>query len=121
MPRPSSKRQRALDQLDIARDAITKAITLLGGRVRVRSVKRNQRVFTVRQYLESIDSRINVSRDLLQVDQIVSTPLHEVPEEFKSKMNAMLEAFPELKNAKRRSELRDDFEREYDATRRPQC
>lgn len=104
MPRLNSKRQQALDQLDIARDAITKAITLLGGHVRVRSVKRNQRVFTARQYLQSIFSRINVTRDLLQIDAFINTP---VPVHHQALADGV--------------DLRDDFEREYDATRRPEC
>jgi hypothetical protein len=92
--RPNSRVARALVEVAHAITHTTKAISLLGGRVRTRTVKSNQRKFTARQYLESIDSRLHVVQDLLQIDEIVHTsPI----------------------------ELRDQFEREYDATRRPEC
>ncbi len=71
MPR-SLRRDKALSALETAVESVESAIVALGGRVRQRSVKKNLRLFTVRQYLEGISSRLHVCLDLLQVDAVVS-------------------------------------------------
>lgn len=62
-----SKKDLASDELEQGLSHVGKALSLLGGRTRALSVKNNQRVFTVRKYLESIEQRLRVCQDLLQL------------------------------------------------------
>lgn len=109
-PRPNSRRQRALDQLQIAADAIAKAITLLGGHTRALVPKRNKTTFVARKMLEGIDIRLNGVVGLVSIGD-APTPDYIIP----------ITRGPEPPKPLREVVLRDDFEREYDATRRPQC
>jgi hypothetical protein len=64
MPRQPTKRERALKHLEHARDEVDKALSLLGGRTRYKP-KVVTREFIARQYLESLDARLNVTQALL--------------------------------------------------------
>jgi hypothetical protein len=132
-----SKKDLASDELEQALSHVGKALSLLGGRTRALSVRTNTRVFTVRKYLESVESRLRVCTDLLQLSgapegrsampseptteeykpdwmkRLESMPKPPEPT-FKEKFDALLNEFPELGP-------RDEFEREYDATRDPGC
>jgi hypothetical protein len=93
MPRPPSKKSLAISELDAATHAVQKAIRLLGGRLTARSAKSDPRKFIARQFLESIDKRLLVTKDLLGVG-----PTHPIT-----------------------VTLIDNFERTYDTERRPEC
>lgn len=95
MPKPTSRRLRALDQLTIAQDALMKALTLLGGKPRGQPRKLPApRHYVARSYIISCISRLDVTANLLSADSRPTPTI--VP-------------------------LLDDFERDYDKTRRPEC
>ena len=118
-PRPNSRRQRALDQLQIASDAIAKATTLLGGHPKVGTIpKKHKALWEARRMISSLDSRLAAASRLIMSEDDYIIPIRPDPDN--SRLKKLLESFPELKHANVRS-LRDDFEREYDKERQPQC
>jgi hypothetical protein len=106
MPKPNSKKQRALDAIARAQAEVGKALSLLGGRTRYKP-KVHDRIYTARQYLESIDHRLKVVTDLVVLGnaKTVETTGVDGPPQQRSITTTVL----------------DDFERNYDSTRDPQC
>jgi len=113
-----SKKDLASDELEQALSHVGKALSLLGGRTRALSVRNNTRVFTVRKYLESIENRLQVCQDLLQLSATPEGRNTMTPEPATDHHPAseLVKLFPDLKKVPR-----DDFEREYDATREVGC
>lgn len=70
MSRPRSKKELASDHIQEGLSHIGKAISLLGGRTRALSVTKNQQVFVVRKYLQSVESRLQVCDDLLKLANV---------------------------------------------------
>jgi hypothetical protein len=102
-PRPNSRRSRALDQLGYATDAIGKAISLLGGRTRVLSPKRDVETFVARKMIESCELRIKGAVGILTHQQ----PVPHLDPKWVDRVT--------------RIEPIDEFEKTYDQTREPQC
>ena len=137
-----SKKDLASDELEQGLSHVGKALSLLGGRTRALSVKNNQRVFTVRKYLESIEQRLRVCQDLLQLSAAPSGSAPEgrmqpdeltptrFPGVFTAKDGAIVtdftpsqlkEALDKANEQNKSEEPRDDFERDYDSSREPGC
>ena len=95
IPKENSKRYRALIELGHAQQSIQTAISLLGGWTRVRSVKKDPLTFAIRKMIESVNSRLNVIIAALRTGGVTSDPTSVA--------------------------LLNEFEREYDSTREPQC
>lgn len=97
MPRPRSKRDLASDDIEQAISWASKALSMLGGRVRYGSRKLPpDNNYVARGYLESVITRLAVARELVDRRYALANP-------------------DELVNP------RDDFEREYDRTRHTGC
>lgn len=93
-----TKRQRAVEQLMLAQGAITKAISLFGGYTRSRVPKtQSKAIWVARKMVESIEPRITAAIELCLTQTLA------------------------LETSSTIIALRDDFEREYDRERRPQC
>ena len=66
MPKPTgTKRERALQHLERAREEVCQALSLLGGATRYKP-KQVTNTYTARQYCESIDQRLTVTLTLVQ-------------------------------------------------------
>lgn len=127
MPRPRSKRDLASDHLEHALSECAQALSKLGGRVRHGSKKLPpEPTFTARQYLEGIIARLGVVKALVDNRRVFFSK--ETPELIevdasavqKDTRDSLLRIFPEIALANVRTP-RDDFERDYDSTRNPQC
>lgn len=77
-----TKRERALAELELAMQSVDKALSLLGGRTRHKP-KSWQAIFTARQYLESIESRLRVTEQLLlPAPRSRPEPVTEIDKEY---------------------------------------
>lgn len=100
MSKQLSRRQRAVEQLQIAKQGITKAQSLLGGKPRGWLPSKNKGLFHARQLIASLDNRLELILEYLAGREAIEQPAYPT------------RAVPDL---------RDDFEREYDRERKPQC
>jgi hypothetical protein len=119
-----SKKDLASDELEQALSHVGKALTLLGGRTRALSVKSNQRVFTVRKYLESIEQRLRVCQDLLQLSAAPEGRMlaASASEGWVLTPQMRAQQLQDESNEQDQPEgPRDDFEKDYDSNRAPGC
>lgn len=115
MPKPNSKRSRALDELGHAEASIAKAISLLGGFTRAKYPRKNKSDFVARKMLEGVDLRLHAIVNLLAFGQ----PSVELGEPKSVALEIAHDYFQ--RTGQIPVDLRDAFEKEYDSTRRPMC
>lgn len=107
-PKVLSRRQQAAEHLEHALSESAQALTKLGGKTRFKPRELPApNTYLARQYIEGIINRLRVVQHLVAIGD------GHTPQQVDSSLDFAVSESPLTP--------RDEFEREYESTRRPEC